>query len=87
MSSGLKAPSARGLARPAPVKKSGLARPTTGLTKTPSGSKASGKLSGSREALSSGPIRSASRGALKSSASSHSVNSGKFLKVYECSYV
>ncbi|KAL5265792.1 hypothetical protein ACHWQZ_G006482 [Mnemiopsis leidyi] len=76
MSTGLKAPSVRGLAKPAPVKKSGLAMPTTGLIKTPSGSKASGKLSGSREALSSGTIRSASRGGLKSSASSHSINSG-----------
>ena len=79
MSTGLKAPSARGLARPAPVKKSGLSRPTTGLTKTPSGNKVSGKLSGSREAVSGGPVRSTSRGALKSSASSHSINSGKFL--------
>lgn len=83
MSTGLKAPSVRGLAKPAPVKKSGLAMPTTGLIKTPSGSKASGKLSGSREALSSGTIRSASRGGLKSSASSHSINSGKSHKVDE----
>ncbi|XP_063675661.1 CAP-Gly domain-containing linker protein 1-like isoform X42 [Bolinopsis microptera] len=76
MSTGLKAPSARGLARPAPVKKSGLARPTTGLTKTPSANKVSGKLAGSRESITSGPIRSASRSALKSSASSQSINSG-----------
>ena len=77
MSSGLKAPTARGLARPAPVKKSGLARPTTGLARTPSaGNKAAGKLSGSREALSGGPIRSTSRGALRS-ASNQSINSGE----------
>ena len=84
MSTGLKAPTARGLARPAPVKKSGLARPTTGLTKTPSGSKAAGKLSGSREAIGGGPTRSASRGALRSSASSQSVNSGKLQREKTC---